>query len=242
MTSLRDDLLPVRNYGVCFYVLRDGDSLYLLDSGFIGGPACLDRVLADRGWSEIPIRGIILTNGHLDHILNVAAFAHRNNAWVAAPRLDLDHYTGHPTYRGLSRITGWLAAVGRRFLSFGAFTPDRLIDDGDCLDIWHGLQAVHLPGHTRGHTGYYCEKLKLLFCADLFASIAHLTHLPPVFFNDDSSQIEVSLERALSLDITGVIPNHCDRAGPEVHLARLQRLAQQSRTSSRDHAGHESPS
>jgi glyoxylase-like metal-dependent hydrolase (beta-lactamase superfamily II) len=227
--TMREDLLQVRNHGVCIYVLRDGDSLYLLDSGFIGGVACLDRALAYRGWTGIPIRGIILTHGHLDHILNVAKLVHRSGAWVAAPRLDLDHYTGHPVYRGISRITGCMEAVGRKILSYSNFIPDRLIDDGDYLSIWHGLRAVHLPGHTRGHTGYFCESLGLLFSADLFASFSYFTHLPPAFFNDDSAQIGASLERALSLDIIGVFPNHCDHVGPQEHLSRLELLARKSR-------------
>lgn len=229
MNRLREDLIQVRNHGVCFYVLRDGGSLYLLDSGFIGGAACLDRALARRGWAGIPIRGIILTHGHLDHILNVAELVRRYGAWVAASRLDLGHYAGHPVYRGISRITGLLEAVGRKVLSFEAFTPDRLIDDGDQLDIWHGLRAVHLPGHTCGHTGYFCESLGLFFSGDLFASYSWCSHLPPAFFNHDSVGVRASLKRALSLDLIGVLPNHCDHSTPEEHLARMQRLGRCSR-------------
>ena len=226
---LTDDLLQVRDFGVNFYVLRDAESLLLIDSGFIGASQCLDSALKKQGWSGLPIRGIILTHGHLDHTLNVSKFARRDGAWIAAPRLDLDHYAGRHRYSGLSRITGALETVGRGLLSYEPFTPDRLVDDGDEIDVWHGLQAVHLPGHTRGHTGYYCKKLGLLFTADLFASFAHFSHLPPAFLNTDSSQISDSIERALSFEITSVVPNHCDRASPEVHLDRLRKLRRNSK-------------
>lgn len=222
---MRDDLLQVRNHVVCFYVLRDGDSLYLIDTGFIGGIGCLDRALARKDWDKLPIRGIILTHGHLDHILNVSKLAKRHGAWIAAPGLDADFYEGNAVYHGISRITGVAEAIGRRVLSFQTFTPTRLINDGDRLDIWHGLQAVHLPGHTAGHTGYFCKKLGLLFSADLFASCGSSPCLPPKVFNSNSEQITASVDRALQLEITGVIPNHCDLASPVEHLARLRSLA-----------------
>lgn len=222
---MREDILQVRNAAVCFHVLRDGDSLYLIDAGFIGGISSLDRALAAKGWDQLPIRGIILTHGHLDHILNASKLAKRDGAWIAAPRLDSDYYSGDAVYHGISRITGIAEAIGRKVLSFEPFTPDRLIDDGDKLDVWHGLKAVLLPGHTAGHTGYYCEKLGLLFCADLFASYDGLSHLPPVIFNANSKQIPASINRALDLELSGVIPNHCDRAEPEEHFARLKDLA-----------------
>jgi glyoxylase-like metal-dependent hydrolase (beta-lactamase superfamily II) len=222
---LREDLLQVRNFAICFYVVRDGDSLYLIDTGFIGGVGCLDRALANKGWNQIPIRGIILTHGHLDHILNVSEMAKRHGAWIAAPRLDADYYEGKTVYHGISRITGVAEAIGRKIFSFQSFTPTQWIGDGDQLDIWQGLQAVHLPGHTAGHTGYFCKKLGLLFSADLFASYGSFSHLPPEIFNANSEQIPASVDRALQLEITGVIPNHCDLASPEEHLTRLKLLA-----------------
>lgn len=63
-------------------------------------------------------------------------------------------------------------------LGFRKFTPMRLLDHGEFLDIWHGLTVIHLPGHTAGHSGFYCKCRKLLFCSDLFASYESFSHLP----------------------------------------------------------------
>ena len=139
--ALHADILPVRIPRLNFYVLRDSSGLYLLDAGFIGGRRLLQRALRARGWEREPIRGIIVTHGHLDHILNVAAIARETGAWIAAPRLDADHYSGHPHYCGAARFTGCLESLGRPLLSFQPFVPNRLLDDGDFLDVWHGLQA-----------------------------------------------------------------------------------------------------
>jgi glyoxylase-like metal-dependent hydrolase (beta-lactamase superfamily II) len=82
-----------------------------------------------------------------------------------------------------------------------------------------------LPGHTAGHTGFLCERLKLLFCGDLFASFRGFSHLPPAILNTDPGLIALSVSRVLSLNLAGVIPNHADAASPAEHLARLRRLS-----------------
>lgn len=225
---LHTDVLQVRTPALNFYVLRDASGLYLLDSGFIGGRFFLQRALRQRGWEREPIRGIIVTHGHLDHILNVSTIALETGAWIAAPRLDAAHYSGHPHYLGWARVTGCLESIGRPILSFRPFVPDRWLDDGDLLDVWQGLRAVHLPGHTHGHMGFYCERLRVMFTADLFASYRGVAHFPPDIFNSDPAQIPQSATTALEFNLAGVIPNHCDRATPEEHLQQLRQLQRES--------------
>lgn len=222
--DMHEDLLQVRSFGVNVYVLRDSNGLCLIDGGFIGGRYLLRRALMRRGWDNERIVGIIITHGHLDHILNIGRIAEETGAWIAAPRLDASHYEGCPSYRGAAKITGCLEAIGRPLLGFRKFTPTRLLDDGDFLDIWHGLTVVHLPGHTAGHSGFYCEHRKLLFCSDLFASYEGFSHLPPAIFNSTGTEIPKSVAKALKLDLDGILPNHCDRASPQVHFERLVEL------------------
>jgi glyoxylase-like metal-dependent hydrolase (beta-lactamase superfamily II) len=217
-------LIQVRTPVLNFYILREGASLFLIDAGFIGGRGQLQRALNSSGWDKHRVVGIIVTHGHLDHILNIKALADEFDAWIAAPALDLSHYQGTPTYSGMATVTGMLEAVGKPMLGFQPFTPDRLLNDNDQIDIWGGLQAIHLPGHTEGHMGFYSPAKKLLFSGDLFASYRMWPHLPPNIFNSSPEDIPDSLQKASALDLEGVLPNHGDRAEPPEHLERLRKL------------------
>lgn len=222
--ELTKRLLEVRAPGVTFYVLRDQSGLWLIDSGFAFGRLSLQKSLVKHGWDRLPMRGILLTHGHLDHILNVERLAVDHGALIIAPQLDADYYTGQAKYVGLSQITGWMEAMGRPLLGFRPFTPDQWLRDGDVLDVWGGLRAIHLPGHTAGHMGFYSEVDQVLFTGDLFASYGKRGSLPPAIFNKDHNEILRSIHKALQLPLRGVLPNHGDKSAPGVHLQRLRRL------------------
>ena len=219
-----DDLIQIRSPGVCFYALRDAESVYIIDGGFVGGVSRLSAALRDHGWSNLPIRGILITHGHLDHVYNVARIASVSNCWIAAPALDIAHCQGNHVYSGMSRACGLLEAIGRSCFGYSSFQINRLLSDGDEIPVWDGLRAIHLPGHTDGHMGFYSAKRRLLFCGDLFASFGRFSHLPPDIFNSHPELISSSIDKALTLDLNSIAPNHCDKDSFENHLLRLQTL------------------
>jgi glyoxylase-like metal-dependent hydrolase (beta-lactamase superfamily II) len=221
---IAEDIAQVRTPGVMFHVVREPDGLYLIDAGFIGALTALGRTLRRLGWGELPVRGVLLTHGHLDHTLNLRSVQVRFGAWVAAPRLDESHLLGRHPYRGSARICGWLEALGRALLRYKSCAPDRWLQEGDELPILGGLRVIGLPGHTVGHVGFYSASRRLLFTGDLFASHWFLVHPPPFFLNTAGKQLPQSLHKALGLELSGVIPNHGDRASPEEHLRRLRSL------------------
>jgi glyoxylase-like metal-dependent hydrolase (beta-lactamase superfamily II) len=210
------------SYG--FHALRDGDRLFLIDTGMIGGWWFLERTLAKRGWAGLPIEGIVLTHGHIDHAHNAQFIKERTGAWIAAPARDQEHLLGVYPYRGIARVCGWLEGIGRRLLSYRPPEVDQWVEEGDELPIWEGLHAVHLPGHTIGHMGYHCPARGLAFCGDLFASYWMRSYWPPAIFNTRPELLEPSRQKLLRLQPERVYPCHNDGADGATHLRRLKRL------------------
>ncbi|MGF1452154.1 MAG: MBL fold metallo-hydrolase [Opitutales bacterium] len=219
-----DDLLEIHAPFMRFFALREGDRLFLIDSGFVGGWGLLQRALRRRGWQNLPIEGLLLTHGHLDHTLNAAVIKERTACWIAAPRLDAEHCAQRYHYRGIASVCGALEGLGRAVLRFRPFEVDHWLDDGDELPIWGGLRAVHLPGHTVGHMGYLAVERRVLFAGDLFFSFGFRNGWPLPIYNSCPEYFPASARRVRELDLDGLFPNHGDRASPEEHLRRVRRF------------------
>ena len=208
---------------VC-HLLVDGKRAWLLDTGMVGEPVALRRLLRRLDLAPGSIKAILLTHGHLDHAGNLAAFKEWTGARVYGHPAEQRHVDGVYTYEGAARWCGRLESLGRRAFRYRTAMIDEPIGEGDVLPFWGGLRVLHLPGHTEGHCGFYSEKHDLLFSGDLFASYWFNTHGSPRMFTSQPELLPGSLRRVLELDPRWIVPNHYDFLDGALHKRRYMKL------------------
>lgn len=184
------------------YVIDDGrGTAFCVDVG--GDPADILGYLRNE---QLKLAVIVLTHGHMDHILGCAALKEATGAVLYVPADD-EPLLADPN-RNLAGKFGY---------KIEAMRPDHLVHDGDLFSVGGiALTAMHTPGHTKGSTCYIAEQngQKLLVSGDtLFARSIGRTDL----IGGDSEAMCHSLARlnAIAGDMP-VLPGH----GPETTLQK----------------------
>jgi len=132
-----------------------GNSLYVRGEGesVVIDPSV---TVVAMGGAPGPVDAVINSHGHEDHIAGNGLFA---DARVHVHREDVD---GVASVEGLMDIYGWEGPVREAWAKtvveefHFAPRPDAIgFLDGTVFDLGGvTLEAVHLPGHTRGHSGF----------------------------------------------------------------------------------------
>ncbi|MGH9904024.1 MAG: MBL fold metallo-hydrolase [Pyrinomonadaceae bacterium] len=141
--------------------------------------SCLDELMSEGR----NIREIVLTHMHPDHVGGVNALREHlaDQVTVAAHR-----FTAEP-------------------LS-GSIPVDRLIEDGESIDLDStpkiSLSALHTPGHARGHLCFYEERTGTLISGDNIVGLGSVLIDPPEGHMRDYLE---SLDRVRSLPGLSVI-------------------------------------
>lgn len=209
------------------HVLVDEGGAILLDTGFPGDTARIQRVMAAAGIGPRDVRAILLTHGHVDHAGNAAELQAWTGAPVFAHPLDERHISGTYPYAGLARMTGWLEAAGRGLTRYRPVRVDHRLEDGALLPFWGGLQVVHLPGHTDGHCGFYSARHGLLFSGDLWVRFFMRTQTSPRIFSDNVAQVPGSMLKARAFGARWVVPGHYDVPDATWLRARFEELCEE---------------
>jgi glyoxylase-like metal-dependent hydrolase (beta-lactamase superfamily II) len=153
------------------YLIRESDGFTLVDAGLSGSA---DDILAAARTLGAPIRRILLTHAHLDHIGSADALAARLDAedspWEFACSARSVPLLQQPPNKALESgepagaIKGSLPGIKTR--------PNRLVADGE---LYGSLRCIATPGHIPGHFSFLDERDGTLFAGDALVAVGRLT-------------------------------------------------------------------
>lgn len=195
-----------------------------------------------------PLRYIYITHFHYDHIGNASTLKERYGAEVICHPVDRP-LVQNPLYAlepdnlarfGISPesfLADFNLAPGERIaLADRAVIEkywncpvkvDRTVVDGETIEVGGlGLEAMHLPGHTPGHTGLWNPASRTLYSADLMVYPAPISPFPFGNAKDNAA----SIQRCLDLQPEYLLEGHNLSAySRESSQRRLQHMQMQQR-------------
>jgi len=160
VTSLAGDVWWFDLGGVNAYLVDDGGTVTLVDTGTKWHTTALVDGLRDAGFERADLDRILLTHYDVDHVGGLTAFDDLDlTIYVGA--VDAPYITGEKTAT-LWNHKGVIQRLGRPFVSPPANPIDPL-EDGDTVG---SFTVYDTPGHTPGHVCYVSEALGTAFLGD----------------------------------------------------------------------------
>ncbi|MEU9456951.1 MBL fold metallo-hydrolase [Streptomyces sp. NPDC048277] len=231
----------VHGHHTNWVILKDGDAVTLVDTGYPGDREGLLGSLAQVGSSPEAVAAVLITHAHNDHLGSAEYLrdthgtpVYLHEAEVPHARRDfLQQVAVGDVLKNAWRpgVVPWLVHVLRvgGTEQHPVTSPEAFpVADGP-LDLPGRPVPVHTPGHTDGHTVYHLPEAGVVISGDALVS-GHRTsrvkgpQLLPDMFHHERARAVASLGLIEALDADALLPGH----GP-LHRGPVRAAAQQAR-------------
>lgn len=212
-------------------IVSDESGFILIDGGY---PGDINNVLASirrLGLAPAAAKAMLITHGHSDHTGSAAFFARTFGTPVFCSAEEVAQLTGKVKYQvtlpmvlrraGDLKILRWMVhAITAGGMKTNDVQSVKVFDSVTLSSLPGSPVAIHLPGHTPGHTAFLLPKADAIVSGDaLVTGHAISRHTGPQLldpmFHHRADEVQESLEMLAGVSASVILPGH----GAAVHGA-----------------------
>ncbi len=222
--QVADDIWRVPGSRTNLYILAEGLSLTLIDTGYPGDWREITDAIVNLNRSLTDVEAVVLTHAHPDHIgsaerlrteHDAAVYCHRDEAPMARGEKKQQITIGYMLSRlwWPKMMTFVVNALGKGGASPKPVPEPITFEGSEPLDVPGKPIPIHTPGHTDGHCAFHLPDRGVLFTGDGLVTHDSLTQetgprLLGEAFNHDQARTVESLETLRSIDANLLLPGH----------------------------------
>ncbi|MFI8236937.1 MBL fold metallo-hydrolase [Streptomyces sp. NPDC085866] len=237
--QVADGTYLVHGHNTNWVILKDGDAVTLVDTGYPGDRQGVLESLAVVGSSPEAVAAVLITHAHNDHVGSAEYLRSAYGTPVYLHPAEVPHarreFLQQATIGDVVRnawrpgVVPWAVHVIRvGGIEHNPVTAPEPFPAEGALDLPGRPVPVHTPGHTDGHCVYHLPDAGIVISGDALAT-GHATsrlkgpQMLHDFFHHERSRAVASLELIGALDGDTLLPGH----GP-VHRGSVRAAAEQA--------------